>query len=350
MGQFRKRVAVTVAAGILAVSALTGCSRSVDQDAVVAEVEDDEIVLGVANFYARMQQAQYETYYGSILGATGADMWTQKVDNGDTYEETTKQGILESLENMYLLKQHAGEYDVELTAEDEKAIEKAVNIFMEDNTLEAKEAVSGYEKYVKEFLELATLQNKISIPMKAGVDEEVSDEDAAQKSMQYVFFSYSKTDDDGNSETMSDDEKAALKNTAQKFTDDLKASETKDIEAAATDAGYEVQTATFDAESTSPAENLIKAADALSSEGEITDLVETDTGIYVAKVTSMLDREATDTKKESIVEERRQEQYDSLLKQWREAADIKEHKSVWKKVNFAEQGVTVKNTAGETAD
>lgn len=350
MGQFRKRLLITAAAGILGVSALTGCSRSMNNDAVVAEVDDDKIVLGVANFYARMQQAQYESYYASILQTTGDEMWTQEGDGGDSYEETTKKSILESLENLYLLKQHAKEYDVELTEEDGKSIDKVVDTFMEDNTLEAKEAVSGSEAYIKEFLELATIQNKMSVPMKAGVNEEVSDEDAAQKSMQYVFFSYSKSDDDGNTETMSDEEKAALKNTAQEFADNLKSSETKDIEAAAAEAGLEVQSATFDAESVSPTEDLVKAADALAAEGETTDIVESDSGIYVAKLTSMLDREATDTKKTSIVEERKQDQYDSLLKQWREDAEIKEHKSVWKKVSFVDQGVNVKTSTGDTTD
>jgi hypothetical protein len=350
MRQFRKRLLITAAAGILGISALTGCSRSMNNDAVVAEVDKDEIVLGVANFYARMQQAQYESYYASILQTTGDEMWTQKGDGGDSYEETTKQSILESLENLYLLKQHASEYDIEVTDDEDKAIDKVVATFMEDNTLEAKEAVSGSEAYIKEFLELATIQNKMSVPMKAGVNEEVSDDDAAQKSMQYVFFTYSKTDDDGNTETMSDEEKTALKKTAQEFADKLKSSETKDIAAAAAEAGLEIQTTTFDAEAVSPTEDLIKAADALKDEGETTDIVESDSGIYVAKLISMLDREATDAKKASIVEERKQEQYDALLKQWRDDADIKEHKSVWKKVSFADQGVNVKTSTGDTTD
>lgn len=341
MGQFGKKLMIMAAAGVLAVSSLAGCSSSIDNDAVVAEVGKDKIKLGVANFYARMQQAQYETYYAGMMGMTGEDMWSQEVEEGKTYEDSTKESVLEALENMYLLKQHASDYEAELTDDDKKAIDKAAAAFVEDNTLEDKEAVSGYEKNVKEYLELATIQSKMDKPMKEGVNEEVSDEEAAQKSMQYVLFSYNKTDADGNSETMSDDEKAELEKTAQEFTDHLKASETKDIEAAAAEAGQEVQTATFDAESTSPNSDLVKAADALENEGDITDTIKTDSGIYVAKVTSFLDREATDAKKESIVSERKQEQYDSLLKEWRKDTEITEHKKVWKKVNFQKQGVTI---------
>lgn len=350
MGQFRKKLIIVTAAGALAVSSLAGCSRSMDNDAVVAEVGEDKITLGVANFYARMQQAQYETYYAGMMGTTGEEMWKQEIEDGKTYEDSTKESVLEALENMYLLKQHASDYDVELTDDDKKAIDKAANLFVEDNTLEDKEAVSGYEKNVKEFLELATIQSKMNAPMKEGVDEEVSDDEAAQKSMQYVLFSYTKTDEDGNSEALSDDDKAALKESAQEFADNLKESDTKDIEAASADVGVEVQTATFDSESTSPNADLVKAVDALENEGDVTDIVETDAGIYVAKVTSFLDREATDAKKESIVEERKQEQYDSLLKEWKEDTEITEHKKAWKKVNFEKQGVTIKQSEEEYTD
>lgn len=350
MGQFRKKLIIMTAAGALAVSSLAGCSRSMDNDAVVAEVGKDKITLGVANFYARMHQAQYETYYAGMMGMTGEDMWKQEVEDGKTYEDGMKESLLEALENMYLLNQHAADYDIELTDDDKKAIDKAANLFVEDNTLEDKEAVSGYEKNVKKYLELATIQSRMDQPMKEGVDEEVSDEEAAQKSMQYVLFSYNKTDADGKSEAMTDDEKAAQKQKAQEFADSLKAGDNPDIGALAQEAGQEVKTATFDADSTSPNADLVKAADALENEGDVTDIVDTDSGIYVAKVTSFLDREATDAKKESIVEERKQEQYDSLLKKWREDTEITEHKNVWKKVNFEKQGVTVKQSEDDYSD
>ncbi len=49
-------------------------------------------------------------------------------------------------------------------------------------------------------------------------------------------------------------------------------------------------------------------------------------------------------RKESIVQQRKQEQYDSLLKKWRKDTEIKEHKKVWKKIDFNKQGVTIKQS------
>lgn len=348
MRRFRKRMTILGMAGVVAASLLTGCGRSTNNDAIVAEVGKDKITLGVANFYARMQQAQYETYYAAAMGTTGKDMWTQEVEDGKTSEENTKKELLKNIENMYLLKQHASEYKVELSEEDKKAIDKAAAQFEQDNTLEDKEVVSGYKKYVKTILELTTIQNRMDQPMKEGVKAEVSDEEAAQKSMQYVLFSYSKTDEADKTEAMSDEEKAEQKKKAQKFTDKLK--ESGDMAAAASEAGQEMQTASFDAKSESPSKDLIKAADALGNEGDVTSLVETEEGIYIARLDKKLDREATDAKKKTIVEERKQKQYDSLLKKWRKDTDITEHKRIWKKVNFEKQGVTVKQSPQEYTD
>ncbi len=347
MNQWKKRVTALGLAGMLAVTGLTGCG-SMNNDDVVATVGESEIKLGVANFYARMQQAQYETYYAGMMGTTGEELWAKETD-GKTYEQSVKSDIIKSLENIYILEQHASEYDVVLSEDEKKAIDKAAEEFDENNALEDKEAVSGYNKYVKKVLELLTIQSKMEDAMTADVDTEVSDDEAAQKAMKYVFYSYTKDENDSTS-TMSETEKTEVKKKATDFAEKLKNSDTKDIDAVANEADMEVQTATFDSESTSPNADLVKAADALTAEGDVTDAIETDSGIYVAKVTSFLDRTATDAKKQSIVEERKKDQYDDLLKKWRKKTDINLNKRVWKKVDFQKQGVTVKDTSGNTEE
>ena len=346
MMRLGKRAAAVTAAGVLAAVSVTGCSGSIDTDAVVATVGDEEITLGVANFYARLTQGEYETYYASMMGMTAEDMWAQEYDEDTTFEEQIKDSVMESLEDMYVLSQHAADYDIALTEEEESAISDAAEQFEADNTDAAKEAVSGYKKDIEKVLELVTIQNKMDSAMKEGVDEEVSDEEAAQKSMQYVLFSYTTTDDSGNSTELTDEEKEELKTTAQSLADRTAAGE--EFATVAEELGAEAQTATFDSESTSPNEDLIAAADALQNEGDVTELVETDSGIYVAELTSLLDREATDAEKESIVEQRRQDQFDSLLEEWKDAIEIEVNDRVWNKVDFIDQGVTVVTPEEET--
>lgn len=351
MKLLKRRCVAAAAAGAIAAGLLMGCGASdVNHDEVVATIGDAEVSYGVANFYARMMQSRYENYYTTLTGDTPAEFWLQQWGEG-SYENYVKSGLLEDLENLYVLSQHADEYDVTVTEEEEKAIEKAAADFEEGNALEAKEVVSGYKKYIEEYLRLATIEEKMDAPMKEGVDEEVSDEEAAKKTMKYVYFEYAKEGEDGNSESMSDEEKAELKKKAEKFAKELQDSEEKDIDAAAEKEGLEVETTSFDSEMTAPYVDFVKAADKLG-ENEVTDAIDSEGGLYVGKVTSLFDREATDKEKERIVRDRKDEQYDSLLKKWKEDTEISVNEEVWQKIGFAYQGIAIpkKEDDGDAKD
>ncbi len=360
MKLLKRRCVAAAAAGTLAAGLLMGCGSSdVNHDEVVATIGDSEVSYGVANFYSRMMQSRYENYYTTLTGETPAEFWLQQWGEG-SYENYVKSGLIEDLENLYILSQHADEYGVTVTEEEEKAIAKAAADFEEDNALEAKEVVSGYTKYIEEYLRLATIEEKMDAPMKEGVDEEVSDEEAAKKTMKYVYFAYSNEKEDGSSEAMSEDEKKKLKKKAEKFAKDLQNSEEKDIDAAAEKEGLEVENASFDSEMTAPYVDFVKAADQLE-ENEVTDAIDSDGGLYVGKVTSLFDREATDKEKERIVRERKDDQYDSLLKKWKEDTKITLNEEVWQKIDFAYQGIAIpkneddgakddKNTSDEKED
>lgn len=331
----KKKIIMCMLAGLLTVSSLTGCS-SFQADEVVATVGDEEITAEVANFYARYVQAQYETYYSAYLGE---NMWSSAASAGKTYEEAVKEAVLEDLEDMVVLEQHMDEYEVSLSDEEKQVVKDAAKEFGEANPLEDKEKVSGSEKAVERVMTLMAIQMKMQNAIQDGADTEVSDEEAAQKSMQYAFFSYTPTDEDGEPEEMTDDEKAEVKEKAEAFAKEAK--EAEDFEAFAKEQDVEVKTATFDAESAVPAEDLVKAADKLE-EGKVTDLVETDKGCYVAKVTSLLDREATDSKKEIIVDERKQDLYTDTCEKLRKDAKIKVNDDIWEKISFKDIKVTIK--------
>ncbi len=353
MKQWKKRGLVLSMAGMLAVTPLSGCQqKSVDNDKVLATVGDTEISYGVANFYARMVQSRYENYYTDLTGSTPSEFWEQNF-LGQIYEESVKNDLMDTMVELCLVSQHAEEYDIALTEEEQKAIEKAAADFEEQNDLETKKLVSGYAKYIEEYLTMFTIQKKMDAPMKEGVDEEISDEEAAQKSMKYVFFSYTK-EDDGDSEEkseddskekseddseMSDEEKEELKTRAEKFAKELKDSKDKDIDALAEEADVKVETVTFDSETRVPDTALIEEADQLR-ENESTDVIETDSGLYVGVVTSLLDRKATDEKKESMIQDRKDEQYDSLIEEWKGETEITVDNELWQSIDFASHGVS----------
>ena len=86
----KKRGVITAVAGILAAVTITGCSAAPDNDATLVTVGTEKVSYGVAQFYARMQQAQYESFYAGLMGMSVDTMWSQEVEEGKTYEENMK--------------------------------------------------------------------------------------------------------------------------------------------------------------------------------------------------------------------------------------------------------------------
>ena len=172
------------------------------------------------------------------------------------------------------------------------------------------------------------------------MDRNVSDEEAAQKALQYVAFTYSDTEEseESDSENTSDTKEEA-KAKAETFLNAVNSG--TDFSQAAEDQEKSAVDLTFDSSTTSPNEELIQAADKLEA-GQVTDVIETDTGYYVAKVTSTFDQSATDSKKQEIISERESERYNEILDGWKEDTDIKENKDVWEKIDFNGQGVALK--------
>lgn len=342
MRGLRKKAVALAAVAAMVMTSLVGCAGSVKNSDVVATVGDTEITAGIANFYIRLQQVSIESYYQSYLGE---DMWKTEVSEGVTYEDSIKDSVMESLQELYILRDHMDDYEVSLTEDEQAAIDEAAKAFAEANTDEAKEKISGDKEIVAEVLELMTISEKMHDAIIAEVDTEVSDDEAAQKAMQYVLYETSITSDDGTTTEMSEDEIAAQKTAAEDFLTNAKANGS--LETYATEAGVESQKATFDAESTSPDADLVAAADALG-EGEFTEVIETDAGYYVAQVTSLFDREATDAEKETIVSERQEEHYTEVVDGWKEEVEITVNEKVWAKISLQGLQVTEKTVEEET--
>ena len=165
MNKFMKKAVVLCTAGIIGVTSLTGCGDKLDPDQVVATVGDESITLGTANFFARLQQASYETYYAGMMGTTGEEMWNQIDESGVSYQDGVKDGLMDNLTTMYVLRQHADEYGVSVTDDEKNAIEKAAKEFLESNSEEVLNEVSADEETIKELLELMTIQFKMREPL-----------------------------------------------------------------------------------------------------------------------------------------------------------------------------------------
>ena len=335
MKTMTKRTAVAALTGVMAVGMLTGCGeKKLDGTKTVATVDGTEIPLGIVSLSVREGQAQTEAMYKSFMGGQDYSIWSMDAEDGKTYGEQAVEQSLKDVELMYIMKEKAADYNVEVTDDDEQKIADAAAAFMAANSEETLQELAVSEDQVKTYLELQTYKSRMHDPLIADVDKDVSDEEAQQSSFDYVSISTA---------DLSDDEIKQKKEDAQKILDDLKAAgsdgDLNEI-AKSVDDSYSSVSGTFDVNEDAAKEDSDEESDSSSSssaypdevmkvlrtlkDGEIgPDVIETDTSYYVVKLDKVNDEEATETKKQSIISTRENKLYTDTTEKWLDDADIK---------------------------
>ena len=324
MKKIMKRLAALAVVSTMTLTSLVGCATtsSVDNNEVVATIGDSEVTAGVANFYLRYQQSGMEELYEMYFGQ---GFWTAPLTDGTTYASKLKDQVQKSLHEFYVLEDHMAEYNVTITDEELAAIDAAAEAFVAANSSKVVEAISGDKEVVAEVLRLFTINEKMYQAMTADVNTEVSDEEAAQKRLRY--YSQNKTkSENGASVELSEDELAALKIEMETVLNGAKANGS--LEAYGEEHEIGTYTLTFDSESTATAKEVIEAADKLK-EGEFSEVIDTEYLYYVVQLESEFDQEATDTRKDEIVEERRVEAYSAIAEKWLVETKMELNEEVW---------------------
>lgn len=357
-------------AGVSAMTAvsLAGCGKAKDIDgtATVAVCNEEEIPMGVASLYTRYQQAQMYSFYSGTFGMT--NMFDMVFDEAskETYGESMKDDVMTSLKEMYVLKQHAGDFGVEISEENQTAMAEAAKLFMEENDADDLKEMGVSEADVAALLELYTYQALMREAMITDTDRNVSDEEAARTSLSYVRTSLTGTDDEGNEVELTEDEIAEKEEMMQQVLDEALASENvaeADLGAIAEGISEDLTASTLkfgtnDEEDTT--DSAIKEAVAGLEDGTMVDhVVTTSNGeyLYVIRLDAAFDEEATAAKKELIISEREEEHYQAELAEFVDAAEFEVVEKVWKQIKITDSQVYTFKTeeaeaesAGDTAE
>lgn len=413
MNKGMKRAVVAGLAACLTMTSLAGCSKeeAVDWTKAAITVDGEEIEAGLVKFMVHYTQAASESFYSAYYGSGVFNMALD--ENGTTLGSLVVDGSVEEAKQLVLAEQHAEEYGISLTDEEKAAITEAATAFMEANEAEVLEKMNATQEIVERYLELYTIQDKVEVEMGADVDTEVSDEEAAQRRIQYVYFTAASekaaaeeaeteteaateevteaaeteavteeateaaeteaAETEAVTEEVTEAETAALTEEEEKKTQSADETETEavteEVETETEDpetveamakalakaeavianiqAGDDFETAlaavdenksalemTFGSDDETVYDGLIEATEGLADGTLVETPIETDYGYYVVQVVSELDREATDARKEEIVEERRSDLVSELYTEWEEAVEVTQDDEIIGKIVF----------------
>ena len=350
-----KKLAAAGLSAIIAGSLLAGCGSTADTAQIdgtktVVTINEDEVQLGTLSFLAKYQQAQMYSVYTSYFGSAEIFDMVMDESSGETYGETLKGYALDSIEEMVLLRQHAEEYGVTLTAEEEEQIDKVAQAYIDENSEDVRAVIGASKENVIELLKLQLIKSKMLEPMAADVDTEVSDEEAQQSGVTYVKIDKATEDDfaDENSDESSLADSSVAENVdvaAQvEAANAEKYSQAEAVLAAVQASGNVAeadmttianginadlyaqtgQFTTHNTEDTVLDMAIVEAVAGLADGTLVDHVVESSDGTawFVVRFDSAYDETATQEIKDEKVKSRKQEAYDKLYTEWKDSAKI----------------------------
>lgn len=341
MNKFKKASLCGVLAMAMMVSVFAGCGK-VDGTKTALAVGDEKISLGTAGFFLRYQQAS-TTYmlkqYGLSSGTFWSNQYSAATSSQDamTYGDNLKNSVKDTIVQDVLLRAHASDYSVTIPDELATQIEDAAKTTYEKNQKKLdKMGVS--QDNIKEVLELQTYQQLMFEPMTADTDTNVTDDEAKQSSITYARIALTKTDSStGTTTDATDDEKATYKKeleellTQVKDSGDVANADMKTMASNLDSTNIACTTYSYGADDTVMPDSVIDAANSLS-DGEIYDgVIDTGDYYYLVRMDKTFDKDATESKKQDIVSQRKQTNYNKKLQEWKDAVQVVEE-SPWKKL------------------
>ena len=322
MNRIMKKLALSLTAVLTAGGVLAGCGSSqvALEDyptTVVATFGDTNIYLDEANYLARTEQYNSEMYY-SMIGYDISTMWDTELGS-KTLEAYTKESVMTAICQTLVLDAKAEDLGISLDEEDQAKVEEAVSGSMEEIPRVVKDATNITEELLTEIITKNALANKVYAYAVQDVDTEVSDEEAAQRTISYILV------------TDGDDADAAAE-----LAEELK-TRVEDGETMSEDmvADYDNCTYSQTTYGEGDYDNTLGDFGLTLETGEVGTVYEDGYGWYVVYCDTDFDEEATEAEKDQIVETRRTELFQSTYEEWlKDMPEFKVDEDVWEQVSF----------------
>lgn len=320
---------------LMMVLSLVGCSS---ENKVVATVNGQEITLGNYEKLLALNKSSMESYYGS-------DIWSTEVEEGTTYEDTLKDMVLESMISSEVIYQQA---EKEKVAPTDEEVQEQIDSFNES----IKED-TDYQNELKnmgindEFLKFQFARDIANQNLQSHYEEntEVSETDMEKyyEDNKDDFYTDTVTashiliktqDDEGNE--LSDEDKAKAKETAEEALAKVKSGE--DFAEVAKEYSEDTSASSGGELGTFGRGQMVEEFETAAFDmnaGDVSDIVETQYGYHIIKVTERVDEQQSyEDVKSTIKTTLLNDKYTEYIQNLEDEATIEEKEDIVKSAKF----------------
>ncbi|MBQ6075336.1 MAG: hypothetical protein IJK86_04195 [Lachnospiraceae bacterium] len=320
-----RKIKSIIALLLVTVLLLSGCgaSNKSKYGSVVAATYGSErtVYLDEANFWLRAGQLSYSyiiNIYKQLYGVTEDTFWASESGRRtQTYGESLKEDVMAEFRQMFILLDHAGEYDTALTDEDLSRIDKAVTDMKASygSYLFTESIIGPYsDEQLKESLKLRSQAIKVWHGVREQATTNVTDEECKSFTLQYFRMDDSAATKDGETDVkgkaIADLLEAAL-NSGKTF-DEL----------SKTHSSLYTSKESFRRNDTEQTSQLFTVGKDML-EGQVRQFTDSSSGkdiYYVVKCISADDADAALKAREELESEQKEAHFNEVFAEWQKAA------------------------------
>ncbi len=291
-------------------------------------VGDTKVYYNEAMVYLKSAQDKYESDYGN--GIWDADI----IGNGETFGKMIKDEVIKQITELKIIRAEAEKKDITLSEEEQAEANSYALEHFNGITKEDKEHYLITQKLLEQVYSDNLLADKVFENQTINVDNNVSDEQAKQITVQDIFIQNYNLDSEGKKVPLSsDDKKEAYKKAKTLF---KKAKDTKDFKALAeanTEAGKSEYTFGKGDNPEEFGDAFEKAAFSLKT-GQVSEIITTDTGWHIIYCVSDFNMDATTQVKENIIDQRRNDLFTKIYQQWTKDYNVVVNNEAWNAISL----------------
>lgn len=286
--------------------------------------------------YLMNTKNQYEEIFGE-------EVWNTSHE-GITLEENIKETVLARIAKIKAMNLLAQQENIILSEEEKQKTTKAAQAYFASLNETEIEQLAVSEELIASMYEECALAEKVYEHLIADINPEISDDEARTITVQHILIKTYSLNENGERVPYTEQAKREARQTANEVW--KKAMEGEDFSSLITEYS-EDSNASYSFSKGSMDEVFEKAAFNLGT-GEISNVVESESGYHIIKCISTFDREETDRNKVKIVEQRRKEVFNEEYTAFIHGLTRNLNTKLWETIAFLEDDRITTNSFFET--
>lgn len=304
--------------------------ESLNSGELVAIIGDTKVYYNEAMVYLKSAQANYEAEYGK--GIWDADI----KGDGVSFGKMLKDEVIKQITELKIIRAEAIKEGIVLEEEEIAQVNSYANEHYKGLTHEDKEKYRITEDLLKQVYTDNLLAEKVFENKTINVNNEVSDLESRQVTIQHILIYSTSKDSKGNKVPLTVQEKEDAYNKVQGLLSLAK--ETTDFYslAEANSQGDTIEYTFGKGKGPKEYSQAFEQAALSLKTGQVSDIITTDYGWHIIYCVTDFNEDATIQAKEDIIEQRRFDEFSKVYSNWSKNYDVVVNNEIWDGISLKE--------------